>query len=175
MSFPFVLVTSGRCQDSPSGRHEQRQIGLRSSSGGRAAPYNIGIATGPSELLVIDCDKPRGADLAEWLSWERTWRSQDACCQVPSRSAPQAEACICTSVPQIRPLAIRSASWAAILIPVVVVAMWLAQDQSAVASTTGSSIAVLLHICPSGLSRHWDPQITQSQPQRPYSGTKTAT
>lgn len=32
----------------------------------RAAPYNIGIATGPSELLVIDCDKPRGADLAEW-------------------------------------------------------------------------------------------------------------
>jgi hypothetical protein len=24
------------------------------------APYNIGIATGPSSLLVVDCDSPRG-------------------------------------------------------------------------------------------------------------------
>jgi hypothetical protein len=30
------------------------------------APYNIGIATGPSGLLVIDCDTSRSADLPEW-------------------------------------------------------------------------------------------------------------
>jgi hypothetical protein len=30
------------------------------------APYNIGIATGPSGLLVIDCDTPRGGNASEW-------------------------------------------------------------------------------------------------------------
>src|SRR3954453_143377 len=31
-----------------------------------AAPYNIGIATGPSGLLVIDCDTSSGADPSQW-------------------------------------------------------------------------------------------------------------
>jgi hypothetical protein len=31
-----------------------------------AAPYNIGIATGPSGLLVIDCDVPRGGHASQW-------------------------------------------------------------------------------------------------------------
>jgi hypothetical protein len=31
-----------------------------------AAAYNIGIATGPSGLLVIDCDTPVGADPSQW-------------------------------------------------------------------------------------------------------------
>ena len=25
------------------------------------APYNIGVATGPSDLLVVDCDVPKGS------------------------------------------------------------------------------------------------------------------
>jgi hypothetical protein len=32
----------------------------------RSAPYNIGIATGPSGLLVIDCDTAGGAEHAQW-------------------------------------------------------------------------------------------------------------
>jgi len=31
-----------------------------------AAPYNIGIAAGPSGLVVIDCDIPRGSGEAHW-------------------------------------------------------------------------------------------------------------
>lgn len=31
-----------------------------------AAPYNIGIATGPSGLLVVDCDIARGAGPTQW-------------------------------------------------------------------------------------------------------------
>jgi hypothetical protein len=31
-----------------------------------AAPYNIGIATGPSGLVVVDCDIPRGLGEAQW-------------------------------------------------------------------------------------------------------------
>ena len=66
MSFPFDVVTSGRCQDSRSGRREQRQDPDQIIRLWTAAPYNIGIATGPSGLLVIDCDLQRGADHPQW-------------------------------------------------------------------------------------------------------------
>jgi hypothetical protein len=55
-------------------------------------PYNIGVATGPSQLVVVDCDVPRGSGEAHWclfgkrsrvtghrfaenvLGWHAKWR-----------------------------------------------------------------------------------------------------
>ena len=75
------------------------------------APYNIGIATGPSGLLVIDCDTPRGGDPPQWRLLGDGVESQGTDCQEPSRFGPQAEACICTSLRRINLLATRQAGW----------------------------------------------------------------
>ena len=90
MSFRFVLVTSDRCQDSRSGRARATTDRAQIIGGGAAAPYNIGIATGPSGLLVVDCDIAAGsrstsvASCGRWRGNLRASVAKNLLCQHPS-------------------------------------------------------------------------------------------